>query len=602
MDPKAQDPSSTFTPQDQVEGPRNEQKRAMQQLRPAARESKTARHVENLKSPTPSKDKGVALTPKVPVSRGREPNRHSPPARNGQITRGRAASLPTPQSHQTSHARVRSLNATGGRADMVMSKLVPAENQVQRNAATSSQQSSKVESTISRNIVKGGSTQINKIFNTLPEARRRKEIQDLQCIRDLKLTSPYYDRMKIVNRHSDVCDEHLQKISEHQSYKRWKDNDKVRLLWIYSHDIQTVNVKTMDFKTGNQKRTAAAAVAKELEQSLVPDNALAYMFCQNSKKPELKLNDTVAILRGLMWLLSFTQESLTVRLEEKYNPQGISMYEDEHAEEALSDTLMEWLEDSNVGTVYLVVGAIDECYSDRTEVLDLIIKCCKRSAKVKWVITSDCDDIYSTYINYIKDNLGPNHLSFETIHLNERSEKGGNGKMGAKKEQGQWETAPGNDTKGTSQEMEHGREESTGVAERHQGKRKRGVSITIQEDYGLENLFEDVADSQARTREIFDRMIAANYRLAREVTSESMREDELEKQEVLGPAKSPSLEREKELKIAHGRTPPRTERPLSSPSKLRESTSGPQKGSRSVRGKLNVQNGSAKKGSSCVVQ
>ena len=182
----------------------------------------------------------------------------------------------------------------------------------------------------------------------------------------------------------------------------------------------------MDFETGDQKRIVAVAVAKELEQSpVVRANALSYVFCRNSKNPELKLNNTAAILRGLMWLLSLAQESLIIYLEETYNQEGMSMYKDQHAKHALSDILLRWLEDTNVDRVYLVVGAIDECYmegkKDILHILDLITTCCKELAKVKWLITSDCDDIY---INYIKARLDTHDRSFKTIHLNERRKPG----------------------------------------------------------------------------------------------------------------------------------------------------------------------------------
>ena len=406
MVPTAQDPSSTFPSRDQAQ---TRGRKATPQSKPVARESQTAHHVDDLKSPTFRKDKRAISTLEMPISRGSIANG---PSRSGKVTRARATSVPSSRSQRTSPTKDRSLDVTGGRADKVSSNCVPTASQVRPNPTTNPQEFSNFESIISGNKVKDSATQINNIIH--------RDKNSSQCIQDLKLTKPHRDRANIEKYHSDVCKEHLQKVREHPSYKRWKNDDEVRLLWIYSYNRQTI-FKTTDFETGDQKRIVAVAVAKELEESpVVRNNALSYMFCQNSRDPE-KLNDTAAILRGLMWLLSLTQESLTAYLEETYNREGKSMYTDEHAKGALSDILLGWLKDANIDRVYLVVGAIDECYIERKDILeflDLIIRRCKGLAKVKWLITSDCDDIY---IDWIKFKLGPDDRSFETVHLNERS-------------------------------------------------------------------------------------------------------------------------------------------------------------------------------------
>ncbi len=521
--------------------------------------------MEDPKSPTPGKDKGAALTPTIPISRGRRPNQ---PARNGKVTRARATSVPTSRSQQPSPTRGRSSNATCGRADKVSPNSIPTANQVRLNATTNPQEPSKIENIISGNDASGNAILVNKIVYSYPEK------SSSQCIQDLKLTNPHWDRVEIEECHGDVCEEHLQKVREHPNYKCWKNDDTTRLLWIYSHTKETIDFKTMDFETGDQKRIIAVAVAKELEQSpVVRDNALSYMFCRNSKNPELKLNDIVAVLRGLMWPLSFTQESLNVCLEETYNREGKSMYTDEHAKRALSDILLRWLKDTNVGRVYLVVGAIDECYIERKDILDLITTCCKGLAKVKWLITSDCDDIY---IDYIKARLDPHDPSFKTIHLNERRKTGSKAGPRANRRRGKRKKALGKGTKETNQEMERGGEESAQVGEGYLDKRKGGASDTIPEEYVEEYV-----------GEFFKGGAGGN---------------KYEKPEVSGWKNGANAGRAKELKISDEGTPPLTKRTPSSPSNSGESTPVPQHGSVSKPGSLNIQDGSAKRGCSCVVQ
>ena len=510
MDPAAQDPLSTFPSRDQAKTQEDERRRATQQSKLVAPESQAARHVED--SPVPGKEKGAASTPKTSISRGRSPNR---PAGSGNVTRARATSGPTLRSQQTFPTSDRIY----GRANKV-TKSGPLANQVWSNVTSYPQ-----KSTVSSSFASDNAIPTNTIIHSYPHHRSSS-----YCIKDLKLTNPLWDRDEIEECYGYVCEKYLQKVRNHPSYQRWKNDDETRLLWIYSYTGQT-----MDFKTRDQKKIIAVAIIKELEQSLVVrDNALSYMYCQNSKILELKLDDTAAILRGLIWMLCLTQESLTKRLEIAYSREGRSMYTDKHASSYLLNILTEWLRDTNIGIVYLVVGAIDECYPERKEVLDLIIECCKTLPKVKWVITSDCDDIYSNYIRYIEGKLDPYHLSFETIHLNER--RGAGSKAGRRAERRQRKKkALDKGTKGTNQEMEHRREESGLVGEGSLDIEKGGASDTISEGY-VEEFFKGVAGV-----------------------------NKYEEPEVSGWEKGANAERAKELKILDERILPLTKRTPSSP-------------------------------------
>ena len=361
------------------------------------------------KSPTPGKGKEASLTPKMTISRGKRSNS------SDNVRTAKEQSVRTSRSQQTSPTRDRSLDATCGQADRASSNSVSTANQVRQNATTNSQQASQFENIISGCIARDSAFMTNNIILDYSE-------KSWKCIQDLKVTSPFQDRAKIVSDHSKECEKHLRKVCEHESYKRWRDEDEITLLWIHTRTKQTF-FKSRDFRTGDQKRIVAAAVAEELRRSMVArdsalsrKSALSYMFCEN------KLNDTATILRGLMWLLTRTQRSLTAYLEETYKEEGDRMYTDEHAKRTLSGIFSRWLKDTNASRVYLVVGAIDECYMERKDILnflDLIITCCKDLPKVKWLITSDWDDIYINY--YIKPRLDGHRTSFETIHLNERS-------------------------------------------------------------------------------------------------------------------------------------------------------------------------------------
>ena len=494
------------------------------------------------------KDKEAALTPKMAISRGRRPNS------SGDVTRARATSVRSSRSQQTSPTRARSLSGTCDQADKVSSNSGPTANQVRPNATTNSQQPSEFGGIISGCNASGSAIMRNNIILNYSEKSRK-------CIRDLKLTitNPYYDKRKIERRHGNVCEEHLRKVREHESYKRWRYEDDTRLLWIYSHTKQAI-FKSRDQEIGDQKRIVAAAVVKELEQSRVNhDSALSYMFCENSKNAELKLNDTAAILRGLMWLLTFTQESLTACLEEKYTQEGKRMFTDEHATSHLSDILSRWLEDTNVSRVYLVVGAIDESYMKRKDImdfLDLIIMCCKDLARVKWLITSDCDDFY---FDYIQANLSLHKSSFAKIYLNQRS----------KKKKPRRKTKPaGKGTEGTNQEIQREAKESAQVGEGYLSKRKGRAGGTISE----ENI-EELAGEFLKGAE----------------------GDKNKKPDVSGGEKGPNQKRAKGPTIPDETTPLLPWQTSSSPSKPGESTPTPQQDGGSKQDKLNTRNGSAKR-------
>ena len=249
------------------------------------------------------------------------------------------------------------------------------------------------------------------------------------------------------------------------------------------------------------------------------------------------------------------------------------MYKDQHAKHTLSNILLRWLEDTHVDKVYLVVGAIDECYMERRKdilhILDFIAKCCKKLAKVKWLITSDCDDIY---INYIKAKLDNPDRSFKTIHLNERRRPGSKPRMRAEKRQRHKKKAPGKGTKGMNQEIERGGDEGGQLREGYLDKGKGGASDTITEEY-IATFFKEVAG-----------------------------EDGYEKPKVSGGKKGAGAAREQGLNIPDESRQLLTQRTPSSPSKSKESTPVPQQRSMSEPSSSNVQDGSAKRGCLCVVQ
>ena len=115
-------------------------------------------------------------------------------------------------------------------------------------------------------------------------------------------------------------------------------------------------------------------------------NVLAYFFCQNTNE---RLNTTVSVLRGLIYLLVDQEKKLVRHIRKRYDIPERRLFEDENAMYALQEILMDILTDPSLDTVYLMVDALDECDSTIYDLLKWIISTDYRIPhKIKWLTTS----------------------------------------------------------------------------------------------------------------------------------------------------------------------------------------------------------------------
>lgn len=103
---------------------------------------------------------------------------------------------------------------------------------------------------------------------------------------------------------------------------------------------------------------------------------LSYFFCQAT---ETQLSHAASVLRGLIYfliyLLIIQQPSLISYLRSKHDVTG--------------EKLTDMLKDPTLKDVVLVVDALDECITDRPQLLDFIIQSSSTpSSRVKWIISS----------------------------------------------------------------------------------------------------------------------------------------------------------------------------------------------------------------------
>lgn len=166
-------------------------------------------------------------------------------------------------------------------------------------------------------------------------------------------------------------------ILDHSDFRRWRDDEDTRLLWIKGDP-------------GKGKTMLLCGVIDELEPETKlrkPDatSLLSYFFCQATVP---KLSNAQAVLRGLIYMLVNKQQpSLRSHVEDRFKDTGEPLFGDTEALSALCDIVKGILRDRNLQTVYLIVDAIDECVEGQDELLDFVLQEAQLPC-VKWLISS----------------------------------------------------------------------------------------------------------------------------------------------------------------------------------------------------------------------
>jgi NACHT domain/WD domain, G-beta repeat len=199
--------------------------------------------------------------------------------------------------------------------------------------------------------------------------------EDEKCLRDLCLTNPNDDMIRIERTKGGLLEDSYMWILSHQDFINWRDQDKSQLLWIKGDP-------------GKGKTMLLIGVVKELQKlkSTHDPGLLSYFFCQGT---DSRLNHATAVLRGLICQLLIQQQSLFSYLRERYNKGGQPLFDDVNAFDALSDIFKKILHDPSLRRVYLIVDALDECESGWLELLQLIVQNVLTStSRVKWLVSS----------------------------------------------------------------------------------------------------------------------------------------------------------------------------------------------------------------------
>ncbi|KAF3076457.1 hypothetical protein CFAM422_001668 [Trichoderma lentiforme] len=194
--------------------------------------------------------------------------------------------------------------------------------------------------------------------------------EDQQCLRDLRITDPRADRTRIENTKGGLLQESYRWILENPQFQTWRSSDDNRLLWLRGDP-------------GKGKTMLLCGLAQELMQQANP-SLVTFFFCQATIP---SVNNHIAVLRGLIWLLADQQPSLISYIRKSYDTAGKSLFDEGNSWYTLSEIFSNMLRDEELPPVYIIIDALDECITGRTELLHLI-QDVATSSKAKWAVSS----------------------------------------------------------------------------------------------------------------------------------------------------------------------------------------------------------------------
>ncbi|ROT35722.1 hypothetical protein SODALDRAFT_393453 [Sodiomyces alkalinus F11] len=203
------------------------------------------------------------------------------------------------------------------------------------------------------------------------QEKTRQDEKDKECLNDLYETDPRHDKTRIQDMKGGLIRDSYCWILDNPSFREWRIDLYSGLLWIKGDP-------------GKGKTMLLCGVIDELEKD--PANRLSYFFCQAT---EQKLNNATAVLRGLIYSLVRQHPSLISRVHKEHDGGGKRQrFEGPNAWEVMSKMLTDMLlDDSAPDGVILIVDALDECETGRSQLLNFIVRMLS-SSRAKWAISS----------------------------------------------------------------------------------------------------------------------------------------------------------------------------------------------------------------------
>ena len=207
------------------------------------------------------------------------------------------------------------------------------------------------------------------------EANRR-------CLKDLLVTDPRVDKVRIEAEKDHLLDGSCSWIFENAAFRDWWSGQGASFLWIHGHP-------------GKGKTMIMMALIEEILKRLKskPENGLlSYFFCQNTVRES---RTALSVLRGLIYQLITQRATLVRHLRKRYDHAGRGLFEGPNALYAMLEVLLNLLRDPEIPPIFLLIDALDGCDTDIHKVLKWILRNeSVLSRKIHWLTTSRNEPLF----------------------------------------------------------------------------------------------------------------------------------------------------------------------------------------------------------------
>ncbi|KAK1140895.1 hypothetical protein N8T08_009768 [Aspergillus melleus] len=223
---------------------------------------------------------------------------------------------------------------------------------------------------------------LNEIRTLSVTARGQTETRlDRKCMRHLRGIDPRAEIRDIEDRREISVRELYDWVLDTDGFKSfvdWENQDSPNLLWING-------------QAGTGKTMLSVGLIQELLARNLPgvhDKEIIYFLIQDTGK---ELNEGVAVLRALMWLLLVQNPGLVRYLRPSYEESGSALFNDSMAFTSLLPIFNDMIHDDELGQVVLLIDALDECKDAGEDVFRIIRKLIPTdgtTSKIKILVTS----------------------------------------------------------------------------------------------------------------------------------------------------------------------------------------------------------------------
>lgn len=191
------------------------------------------------------------------------------------------------------------------------------------------------------------------------------------CLEALFITNPEDDKQRIEDTKGGLLLDAYIWIIRNEEFMQWLSDPETRLLWIKGDP-------------GRGKTMLLCGIINELKTTS-PRGNIYYFLCQATDD---RLNNASAILRGILHMMVVQQPSLISYVKHEYDKSGKLTFEGVNSWVVLSRIFEKMLEDDLSKEPIFIIDALDECVTDLTRLLDIIVRNSSSSSRVKWLVSS----------------------------------------------------------------------------------------------------------------------------------------------------------------------------------------------------------------------